>query len=864
MNRTIELPDYPVAALQASITEQLERNLVPVLKAPPGSGKSTLVPFFPLEESWRGNGTVLLLQPRRAAVRSLAARLRHLSGGRYSVGHITRYEHSVPNSPAIIVMTEGIFTRKLLDDPELGGVAAVLFDEFHERSLATDLAYVLGLQCRELFRPDLRLAVMSATLDTERFDGEEFTLLEAEGTLHPVSVEHRPVPARAAVEQHGAEVCRSRLFDGEEGSILFFLPGEAEIHRAARNLTDGTVPEDVDIYPLYGRLSPEEQSRAIAPSPRGRRKVVIATNIAETSLTIEGISCVIDSGLRRRAGSDPDTGLPRLETVRISAASAKQRAGRAGRMGPGRIIRLWEQGERLEAFDEPEIKRSDLAGLFLTLAAWGDSDGSSCRWPDPPPSERQREAHCLLRDLGALDEKGVPTAKGARMARIPVNPRLAAMLADISERIRFQNAALTAALLEHGDPLRPDLREQYGADLDLRVDLLKRARQGDKPAELSGGAVQRILREAERLDRLVFGTGSTDGTAGNGDPAGRSGVRVSAGRSGAEDHESRGVAGATEQYTVGTQLLAAYPDRIAMRTERGRYLLPSGVEAVLIEGERGFAPEWIAAGALHRRQREALIYLAAALHEDEVRSFINARGDTEEHLEADENGNLRARRIKSLGALRVSSTPIPPGKLSDPRRACIRLIRERGLGVLEFGRNAARLRSRIAFLRSNLGAPWPAVDEETLLERLDEWLLPFLPRSLRKSSLREVPLADALRSLVPWEFQQKLDELAPDTLTLPSGTRRRLRYEEGRCVLSARVQQLFGLRDTPRAAGVPVEIELLSPAGRPVQVTTDLRSFWERTYPEVRRELRGRYPKHHWPEDPFSAEPTDRVRPEAR
>jgi len=960
-NKEVQLPSYPVLSLRPVIQQKLEEQRIPVIEAPPGSGKSTLVPFFLLDAEWRQGRTILLLQPRRPAVRALAARLKELGGGQTRVGYITRYERSVPKNPDIIVMTEGIFTRRLLEDPEAGDTAAVILDEFHERSLTTDLAYVLALQCRDLFRPDLRLLVMSATLNTEQFAADPFSILQAEGSLHPLTVHYRPTPAvhtrtgqhhrigpgaapedRSRIEQHGAEECR-RWISNNQGSILFFLPGEAEIRRATKALKTSQLSEGVEVHPLYGRLTPREQSRAIAPPKSGRRKIVIATNIAETSLTIEGIHCVVDSGLRRRSIWDPDTGLSRLKTVRISAASATQRAGRAGRLGPGTVIRLWESYERLDEFDPPEIRQADLSGLFLTLAVWGDTLGSSCPWPDPPDSDRQEEALELLRNLAAIDKKGIPTAKGAAMARMPVTPRLASMLTEAATHNKdnkilsssgnpvhtaIHTAALTAAILEHGDPLRPELRDTYGADLGLRVELLQQAwgtyapkskresSRGSPPPnlshdlsydlsrDLSRGPAERVLQEAERLERLASGHNHNhnprpDNTAGPISPD------RTAPATPPVTVPKTSVGESKNSTSPGWLLLGAYPDRIARRTEQGRYRLASGPEARLIEGHRGFAPEWIVAASLHRGQREGLIYLAAALSESEVQAFIAEYAREQEQLSIDENGLLRARRLKILGGpkdaeqtggLLVSSTPIAPAELSSPQKAFLdllklELLKKEGLGRLSsnritsnritsnritsnritsnslssnrlpWSRGAEELRRRIAFLREVQGELWPDISDEALGNRIEEWLGPFLPRKLKQNSLKELPLAQALRSMLPWDLQHKIDQLAPQQLTLPSGTPRRLRYEGGKCILAARIQQLFGLSDTPRVAGVPVEIELLSPAGRPMQITRDLHSFWLHTYPEVRKELRGRYPKHFWPEDPLSAEPTDRSKP---
>ncbi len=851
-NHQINLPSYPVLKLRPAIQKALSAQKIPAISAPPGSGKSTLVPFFLLDAPWRQSRTILLLQPRRPAVRALAARLKELAAGQARIGYITRYEQSVPRKPDIIVMTEGIFIRQLLDDPELSNTATVILDEFHERSLATDTAYVLARQCRELFRPDLRLIIMSATLDKAQFSAAPFSILHAEGTLHPVNVEHHAPPARTPIEQHGAELCRQWTTQNN-GNILFFLPGEAEIRRVVEAFSAGTLPKDVDVFPLYGRLSPEEQSRAIAPPAPERRKIVIATNIAETSLTIEGITCVIDSGLRRRSRWDPDTGLSRLETTRISQASAEQRAGRAGRLGPGTVLRLWEQYEKLEDFDSPEIQKADLSGLFLTLAAWGDTQTETFHWPNPPDPERRQQALQLLDELGAIDKNGVPTDKGVAMARMPVAPRLASMLIKAAETHYNVNhtgslaaACMTAAVLEHGDPFKPDFRKVYGADLDLRVELLLQARSGHLPYELSRRLAQRILGEAERLKGIA---------------------RASSHR------KAKAAAGPqnSSHSTAGSLLIEAYPDRFGRLTETGNntgagiYRLAGGIEARMQPGERGFQPQWIVAGAVHRGARRGTIFLSAALSEKEVQRFIGLHGSEKEELSIDNSGILKARRFRKVESLQVSSTPISLSELASAHTSIINLIRESGLQVLPWNRAAEELRSRIAFLHQVQGGPWPDVSDTALLASLEEWLAPFLPRTLTQNSLRQLPLTEALRSLLPWELQSEIDTLAPSHIKLPSGTRQRLKYEKGRCVLSARIQQLFGLTDTPqvggKSAGVPVEIELLSPAQRPVQVTRDLNSFWKDTYPEVRKELRGRYPKHYWPQDPLTATPTDRSKP---
>jgi len=890
------LENYPIAEIRQEVEPALEANTPLLVDAPPGSGKSTILPLYLLEAEWRKGRRIFLLQPRRAAVRSIAERLRRLIGSREAVGHMTRHDRQMPDAARIVVMTEGIFSRKLIEDPELADGAAVILDEFHERALETDLSYVLAEQCRELFRPDLRLIVMSATIDRGLFGNAGFRCLRAGGRLHPVEVDYAPCPTHTDSARHGAEVCRGWMEAHDEGSILFFLPGEGEIRRAEAALREADLPENVEIHPLYGRLSPEMQAKAIEPPPSGRRKIVAATNVAETSLTIEGIRCVVDSGLRRKNVLDERTGLERLETVRISAASAEQRAGRAGRLGPGEVIRLWDQRERLEDFDAPEIRRSDLSGLFLRLAVWGDSEGKSCRWPEPPPGQRQEEALELLRELGAVDERLAPTEGGRLMARLPVSPRLAAMLVDAaasgaavgdsvasggdprgakhvdeaaaerkSSHRLLAEAALAAALLENGDPLTPAAAEREGADLSRRIELLRDGSNRRTSAGLKEGAARRIHKEAKRLQRAVV-----SGTSG-------AVTSVSSAGSGAETTGASGSAATSSRAGIGFLIAAAYPDRIARRLDRGtEYLLASGVQAHLSGGEHFFAPDWIVAASLHLSGRRGKIHLAAELTQVEIEEILARRATDEQRLDIDDEGRLAARKLRSLGRIVVSETAISPAELEAGEKALARALRERGIEILPWTKKARQLHDRLAFLRAAGSEPagpgshadadsdpvWPDVSEEALLAGLEQWLLPFVPHPLRKDSLQKLSLTEALLSLLPWRLRNRLDELAPEQYPLPSGSKTRLRYEGARCVLSARIQQLFGMRETPKVAGgVPVEIELLSPAGRPMQITRDLRSFWTHTYPEVRKELRGRYPKHHWPEDPLTAEPTDRTRP---
>jgi len=832
----MKLPEYPISNIRDTILYSFKENRIPVIDAPPGSGKSTLVPLYlhstnrnKEKNTGMSRGAILLLQPRRAAVQAIAERLRELANPEAAIGYITRYEHVVPKNPDVIVMTEGIFVRKVLEDPSLQDTAAVLLDEFHERSMQTDLAYVLARQSRDLFRPDMRIGVMSATLDTTLFNSGQFRIIQAHGTLFPVSHQNTPVPPSNKLEQYCATVCQERI-NNNDGNILVFLPGQAEIHRTEKELSAKDIPSDTEVYPLYGRLSPKDQRKALQALPAGRRKIVLSTNIAETSLTIEGISCVIDSGLKRKPFYNPDTGLTRLETIRISQASAEQRAGRAGRLGPGTVIRLWEHNERLEEFDVPEIQTSDLSSLFLTLAVWGDTKGEMCLWPDAPSEQRRSEALQLLKQLEAIDNRLVPTEKGLIMAKMPIDVRLAAMLAEPEttkehpEKKAFSTAVLTAAVLETGDPLTPEESKICGADLMYRIEAIKRFEDNHYTRGLKKGTAKRIIKEAERLKKITTGPYSKKSDWDN--------------------------TGSNSQLTTAKALLSAYPDRIAKHIGQGTYQIPSGRQVKLKTGETGFCPEWIVAGALHISGRSGSVYLAAPLTSEQVKEFSEKHAVSYETLDIDEKGFLNARHIKKIDHIIVNETPVNPNQISNPKKAITELLFSKGPDILPWNKRTEQLKSRLSYLFNIIGYPWPDVCDSTILADMETWLIPFIPAPVTKTALKDIPLYQALLSLVPWKQQQELDSVAPEHYVLPSGSKVPLYYEQDTCRLKARIQQLFGLNETPKAAGNPIEIELLSPARRPVQKTTDIMSFWKNTYPEVRKELRGRYPKHYWPDPP--------------
>ena len=850
----------PVDAVLPELLAALGARGVAVVQAPPGAGKTTRVPPALLGAAWAAGGRVLVLEPRRIAARGAARRMAHERGERVgeTVGLRVRGESRVGPRTRIEVVTEGVLTRLLLGDPALGGgpgerpVAAVVFDEVHERSLPADLGLALALQARELLRPDLRLVAMSATLDGDRFaalladaDGPAPVVASA-GRAFPVETVHLGAPReRRRVPAAVADAVRQALAEAAPDpgqGVLAFLPGAAEIRRAADALA-GTLPADVRVHPLLGSLPPREQDAAIAPAAPGTRKVVLATSVAETSVTIDGVRAVVDAGLARRPRFSARSGMTRLETVRVSRAEADQRRGRAGRTAPGVAYRLWSRPEdaALDPFATPEILRADLAPLALDLAAWGAAP-DELRWLDAPPAAAFAQARELLALLGALDPvSGALTDHGRAMAALPVHPRLAHMLLAARAGGDAALAADVAALLGERDVLRSDGPRAPDADLGLRLDALRQPGEIDRFRGLSvaRGALRDARREADRLRRLV-------------------GAR---GRAGSAD--------------AGARLLAlAYPDRLAQRTgetpREARFRLRTGHQAVLPADDPLAAAPWLAVGALDDRVGAARVFLAAPLTADEVRELAGADLVVEDEVAWD-GERVRARRVERVGALILKE-----GALRDPDPAAVQAalfdgVRDRGLAVLGWSKAAVRLRQRLAFLHHHGDpggdpggpSPWPDVSDEALLASLPHWLGPFVPARARSlDALARVDLATALDALVPWDRRRDLDRLAPERLPVASGSHVALGYADPEApTLAVKLQETFGMTETPRVLGgrVPVVMALLSPARRPVQVTRDLASFWREGYFDVRKDLRGRYPKHPWPEDPTTAEATART-----
>ena len=815
--------NLPVAEVAGEIDRLLPQNSCVVVTAPPGAGKSTLLPLTILENL--PEGKVLMLEPRRVAARQIAERMAWMLGepvGR-TVGYRMRFEQKVSAGTRIEVLTEGVLVRRLVDDPGLEGVSVVIFDEFHERSLTTEVALALTREAQQVLRPDLRMLVMSATIDTDALCRDlDAPLVESRGKMFPVEVvrgkeEAKPENAAELVAQTVRLAHRDHA-----GDILAFLPGEADIRRCAEHL--GASLGETQVFPLYGMLSGEEQRRAIAPSAPGSRKIVLATPIAETSLTIEGVRVVVDSGLCRKPVYDPQRGLSRLETVRISRDMADQRAGRAGRVAPGVCYRLWSAAteQRMPPVRVPEILEADLAPTVLAIAAWGESRPERLPWLAPPPAQSLRHARELLEDLGALDANGSITPHGRALAGLPCHPRVAQMLLKADTPERKALAADLAALLEEKDPL--DTPE---AGVYIRLKALRDARQSRREGRWS-----RMCRIAEQYRKMV--------------------------RVPVDDADP-------DPFEAGALLAAAYPERIAKAWKDGvgRFCLAGGDLAAVDPSDPLAASEWLAVGSLHAAPGGVgRIFLAAPLGASDLKPYIRRRDVV---AWDSRQGSVAARRESRVGQLAVSAQP-----LSDvPREEIVRVIceaaRKEGTSMLDFSDEVQNLQRRVAAV-----AAWrpelelPDLSTETVLERAPEWLPPFIGKATTTAELKRIDLCAALWSLLTYPQQQAVDRLAPSHITVPTGSRIRVEYRQGADapVVRVRLQECFGLTDTPRVddGRRPVLMELLSPGFKPVQLTTDLRSFWEGTYFEVRKELKRRYPKHAWPDDPLAADPVRGVK----
>jgi len=833
----------PIDEILPALGQALSAHRSAVLQAPAGVGKSTVVPLALLGEQWAAGKRLLMLEPRRLAARAIAQRMAQTLGEGVggTVGYRMRLDTRVSRHTRIEVVTEGVLTRILQDDPALANVAAVIFDEFHERSLQADLGLALCLDARANLAPDLRLLVMSATLDGEAIAGllGDAPLISAAGRSYPIETRYAGtglplLPAHSMGAHAGDASARlirqltlRALQEEEEGDVLVFLPGAREIRRV-QSLLESAVPRDgVRVLPLFGELASDAQDAALTPAPQGVRKVVLATNIAETSLTIPGVRVVVDSGLMRRARFDPVTGMSRLETGRISRASAEQRQGRAGRLGAGVCYRAWSEGAQasLRPFTPPEITDADLAPLALELANWGTRDPLELRWLDAPGTAMLASARDLLTRLEALDGAGRISAHGREMARLGVHPRLAHMLLRARALGQVPLAAQLAALLSERDLLRASAGPR-DADIRTRLELMR----GEASAAVDRAALQRARRAAGDLARELGGRGGGEGDA-------------------------------------GVLLAFAYPDRIGRRRVggEGRFALANGRGAAFAGAEALAQREFIVAVDLDDRERDARILLAAPLEPADLLEHFAGRIRRVESVQwsAREQAVI-ARRTTELDALVLEEKPLPQIPPDAAREAMLEGVRELGIAALPWSPEARALQARIEFVRTALGAevaassPWPSVSDRALAESLGDWLVPWLDGITRREQLAKVPLIDALRARLAPRQQRELEEWAPTHLALPGGARVRVDYLGDHAPsVAVKLQEVFGLATTPRLGRgrVPLTFRLLSPAQRPVQVTRDLESFWRGGYAEVRKNLRGRYPKHYWPENPLEAQP---------
>ncbi len=811
----------PIDVVLDDIAGALSTRGAAILVAPPGAGKTTRVPLALLDAPWRKHGKIIVLEPRRIAARAAAERMASTLGERLgeTIGLRARLASRTGPRVSVEVVTEGVFTRMILDDPSLQGVAAVLFDEFHERSLDADLGLALALDARDGLRPDLRLLVMSATLEAGRvaslLDGAP--VIESEGRAYPIATRYLGRP-RGRIEDGVADAVMHALKD-ETGSILAFLPGQGEIVRTAERLRERISDPNVDITPLYGALDPANQDRAIAPAAPGRRKVVLATSIAETSITIEGVRVVVDSGLARVPRFEPDIGVTRLETVRVSRAAADQRRGRAGRTEAGVCCRLWDEPETqgLLPFAEPEIRAADLSGLLLDCAEWG-AEPRTLRWLDPPAEGPLAAARAELQAVGALDADGRITDVGKRLRALPLPPRLARMVLAAAGKGSAQQAAEIAAVIVERGIGGNDV------DLDARLERFRRDRG----------------RRADDMRRLARGwaTSASDKRA-----------------------EAEGAATSTARL-----LALAYPDRIAKaRGSTGQFLLANGRAGSVDATDHLARAAYLVVAELQGRAGATRITLAVAANEDDIAAVAGDAVIERDEVAFDTAARaVRARRTRRLGAITLASEQraVPAGE--DVSAALAEGVAQIGVGELPWSKAQQQSRRRVAFLRETDPETWPDLSDATLSSSVETWLQPFLAGRTRFSEIDAEVLEQALSGLVPWALRRRLDAEAPTHFEAPTGNRHALDYEgAGAPSLHIRVQELFGLKEHPAIARgrLPLTLHLLSPAHRPIQITRDLPGFWRGSWAAVRSDMRGQYPKHVWPEDPANAAPTARAKP---
>jgi len=834
--RSFDTP-LPIDAVLDELARTLAGNNAAVVVAPPGAGKTTRVPLALLDEPWAKNRKIIVLEPRRIAARASAERMAHTLRERVgeTVGYRVRFGSKVSRATRIEVVTEGIFSRQILDDPELSDVAVVLFDEFHERSLDADLGLALARDAQTGLREDLRLLVMSATLDGARVANllGDATVIESQGRAFPVETRYLGRKADAPLERQVADAIAMAL-RADPGSVLAFLPGAAEIRRTQNFLGERVHDASVEIVPLFGALEAAVQDRAIAPAPKGRRKVVLATSIAETSLTIEGVRIVVDSGVSRVPRYEPDIGLTRLETVRASRAAVDQRRGRAGRTEPGVCYRLWDEAQTasLAPYTQPEILSADLSSLVLDLAQCGVSDPSTLAFLDSPPAPALKEARSLLRELGALDADGRITEEGRSLRALALPPRLARMIVDSHRLCAGERAAEIAAVLtERG--LGGD-----SVDLDARLDQFRRDRS---PRATSARAL---------AQRWASQVAASEG----------GGERKRFPQSGRE-HPAREAG----EPSTGVMLAWAFPDRVARNRGNGSFVLANGRGAALDQASALARAPYIAVAELTGAAASGRILLAAPITQLEIEQHFADQIETADEVSFDRGAlALRARRRKTLHAITLSEAPLALHPSEETARVLADGLIAAGLDKLPWSKPAKQWRDRVTFLRKAEGESWPDLSDDALAAQRNAWLVSVLHDKTALKEISSGDLSDALMTLLPWELRARLEREAPTHFEAPTGTMLAIDYEaEQGPTIAVRLQELFGLNAHPSIAkgAVPLVLELLSPAHRPVQVTRDLPGFWRGSYAAVRSDLRGRYPRHPWPEDPASAMPTRRVKP---
>ncbi|USG62286.1 ATP-dependent helicase HrpB [Sneathiella marina] len=828
----------PIVGVLDEISDALSTNNLAILQADPGAGKTTFVPLYLLDKFLKRGKKIVMLEPRRLAARMSAQRMANMIGEEVgeTVGYRVRLDSKVSATTRIEVVTEGVLTRRLQADPELSQIDLLIFDEFHERSLQTDLGLALSRQIQEVLRDDLSILIMSATLEAEKLSAllGNAPVISSKGRQFPIQTHFLAKPTKDRVEVKTARAIDMALAE-EAGDILVFLPGVGEINRVQSLVKKADKPGDFIVFPLYGNLRQQDQNAVLRPSVDGVRKVVLATDIAETSLTIEGIKIVIDAGLSRSPIFDPNSGMSRLETTRVSRSSADQRRGRAGRLTAGICYRLWTAAEdrSLVEYSPPEILTTDLCTLMLELANWGVQDVGELPWMTPPPIGPMAQAVALLISLGALDKNKNITSLGKQIVRLPLHPRLSTMVIKSAEYSASKLACDIASLLSERDILRRN-RDAPSSDIKDRLNLLIGYRR--KKSVSGPGVDDMAIRQIDRASKDLM-------------------------------RRLKQQDGKYDINQAGLLLAFAYPDRIGDLRNRSQlnYRLSGGRGARLDANDKLLGEPYLVAADVDGKGSDARIYLAAALSYTDIQKAFEPEFETRRKVYWDEKKQrIEAVSEKCLGALILQSTRLKDASSEEISAALVAVIRSKGLQLLPWDDASRSLVNRVVFARYHeANEQWPDFSNEGLAERLEEWLLPYLVGLMSLSDLQSIDLASILRNELGYDRAAQLDVFAPPTLKVPSGSHIRLDYSNPQIpVLSVRLQEVFGLREVPKIAKgkVAVTIHLLSPAHRPLQVTSDLESFWRTTYNEVKKDMKGRYPKHYWPEDPLQAEATSRAK----